>query len=334
MVCHVPYGSRLAVDGDHGARDGQPGVGGQDAALDDPGRLERVARLLVTLRPVGLEVDHLPGVARVADGEGHTGPAADAGHRRPPPVVGLHRPRPGAHPRRRVRPEPDALEQAAAQPPDELNADLDAPGRRAGHIDQPDADRLLGPERDLGPGPFGVGVQLDPAQPVSRRGGQREDLGDAGRRRAGRIQAIAAVAIGLAPDQQGPRIRIEIREGPGDGHVRMGQDVHDRAPDRPAVGIEHAAGDGHPGGSGGIGLRHGFGLIDAARATFAAGAAGSLTGSSVIAMERASQSAPVATAARSIKDIAVSLSLWISMDLRTSWASAAAGAESAPPAAA
>ena len=63
----------------------------------------------------------------------------------PPLVVGLDRPRPGAHALGRVRPERDAVEQAVvARPADALDPDLDPSGRHAGHVDQPDAERLLG----------------------------------------------------------------------------------------------------------------------------------------------------------------------------------------------
>ena len=122
--------------------------------------------------------------------------------------------------------------------------------------------------------------------------------------------------------------------GADPGRAGPRDQVDDRARDRLAVGVEHAAGDGHPARGGGIGFRRGLGLVGVARRDFAAGAAGSFTGSSFIASEWASQPAPVATAARSNKVIAVSFSLWSSMVRRTSWARAAAGAESAPPAAA
>ena len=63
------------------------------------------------------------------------------------------------------------------------------------------------------------------------------------------------------------------------------------------------------------------------------GAANFRVGSSFIAIERASQLPPVATAARSNKVIAVNLSLESSMVRRTSRARSAAGADRAPPAA-
>ncbi len=66
----------------------------------------------------------------------------------------------------------------------------------------------------------------------------------------------------------------------------------------------------------------------------AACAVGRFAGPSFIAREWASQPVPVATAARTSTAIAASLSLWINMDFRTSWASAGAGAVSAPPPAA
>ena len=50
-----------------------------------------------------------------------------------------------------------------------LDRDLDALDRPAFHVEQPPLDHLLGPERDVGIGLVGVGVELDPAGAVAWR---------------------------------------------------------------------------------------------------------------------------------------------------------------------
>ena len=53
--------------------------------------------------------------------------------------------------------------------------DLDVPGGPALQVDQPAVDHLLGPERDVGGGLLGVGIELGPADAVARRqGGQAQ----------------------------------------------------------------------------------------------------------------------------------------------------------------
>ncbi len=147
-------------DVDHGARDRLAGVGGEDPALDDLGRLERQGDLLPGSGVGLVDQQVLPGEAPVEHGEPDARAAADAGDGRLPLVVGLDRPRPGAQALGRV------------DPPDHgaLGPDLGALRRRPGHVDQPDADRLLGAELHVGRRPIGVGIQLDPAEAVAGRG--------------------------------------------------------------------------------------------------------------------------------------------------------------------
>ena len=80
---------------------------------------------------------------------------------------------------------------------------LDAPGRRAGRVHQPDAHGLLRLEPDLGHRFLGVGVQLDPAEPVPGRGGHRMHLENAARPGAGRVELEPAVGVGLGLAQHG-----------------------------------------------------------------------------------------------------------------------------------
>ena len=120
-------------------------------------------------------------------------------------------------------------------------------------------------------------------RPKPGRGGQRDDLEDAGRRGAGRVEPEPAVGVGLALAQQGELVDLVAGADPGRAGPR--DQVDDRALDRLAVGVEHAAGDGHPARRAGSGFVSGRGR-SASPARPAPRVAGSFTGSSFIASER------------------------------------------------
>src|SRR5262249_23923660 len=77
-----------------------------------------------------------------------------------------------------------------------------------------------------------------------RRGGNRMDLEDAGRGRARRVEAEPAISVGPALAQQS--IVVTLVAGADPRRAPPGDQVDGRALDRPAVWVEHAAGDGHP----------------------------------------------------------------------------------------
>ena len=158
----------------------------------------------------------MPGVAEVAHIQAKPYTTADAGQCDPPLVVGRDRSRPGADALGRVGREPDALVSAlVVHPPDATERDLDTAGRRAGHVDQPDAHGLLGLEPDVGRGLLGVGVQLGPAESVPGRGRQRDHLEDADRRGAGCVEAVPAVGTGLALAEQLVPVDLVAGADPG-----------------------------------------------------------------------------------------------------------------------
>ena len=165
------------------------------------------------------------------------------------------------------------------------------------------------------------------AQPRPKPGAAASaiDLEDAARRGAGRVEAIPAVAVGLALAEQGERVDL--------ARWRATQGVRGRA-----IRSTTAPVTGLPSGSStrpatvirAVATGSGFVVGEAeptpCGATFATGAAGSLTGSSFIASERASQPGAGGDGGQErARMIAVSLSLWKSMVRRTSWARAAAG---------
>ena len=190
-------------------------------------------------------------------------------------------------------------------------------------VEQPPLDHLLGPERDVGGGLIGVGVELDPADAVARRDGDGADLVMASTTRC------AAASSRNRPEPSPSRLadRRQVRSPPTAGRVRCLSacvDHHRRVRHRLALRVEHAADDEHP-ARGRLRIR-----VVRLRGDRTWVRLSSLTSGLAMAGEAP---APVATAPRSSKVNARSFSLWISMDRSTSWARAVAEAETAPPAA-
>ena len=317
---------------DHGIGDRPAGVGVEHAALDEPRRLEGDGRLPGGRNPGRVDAHALPDVAEVAHAEADRRAPADARECRSPLVVRVGGPRPDAEALRRVRPDGDAVVLALVVATSHA---VDGRPRRPGP-----ASRSRPPAGRARPAPAGAGsrprasrrrdsarpsrartrarrpprctskTRLDPCG-ASRAGtGRRRRPGPGPARRAGRRSSVAATR-----GERGRAIRSTTAPLTG---LPSGPST------RPATVIRPVAA-----GSGFV-----VAWADRRSRGRPRRAAGSFTGSSFMASERASQPAPVATAARSSRDIAVSLSLWSSMVRRTSWASAEAGAASAPPAAA
>ena len=196
-------------------------------------------------------------------------------------------------------------------------------GRLTGHVDQPAVDDLLGPELDLGRGLLGVGVELGPAEadPGARgQGVDREERADAVRDASRRKRPSPS-------DGPWPSRACRVDLCSALSHGRAGSPDHvDAAPcHRLAVGVEHAAGDGHPCRGGGIGSRRRSG-----RSTCGARPADRpVVHGLVLHRQGVGKTAGAGGdgGERATADIAVSFSLWINMDLSTSWARAAAGRE-------
>ena len=129
---------------------------------------------------VGIDRDLRPGEPRIIDAELDAEVPAGAADGEPALGVAERRPGPGrqvvAVERREGRPleiryprgrpvHEDPRDDAAHG----LDRHLDVADRPAIHVEQPPLDHLLGPERDVGGRPVGVGIELDPAGAVAGR---------------------------------------------------------------------------------------------------------------------------------------------------------------------
>ena len=166
-------------------RDGLAGVGIGDATGDDPGRLQCHRHGLRVRRVVGLDVDHLRGESRVGDAQVGLEAAADAMQGEPAIGVGGRRLGPGrqvvhasppvgrtfeaAHERIRV---PESKEDAS----DGRDRHRDTLGGPALQVEEAPLDHLLGLQPDFGVGLIGVGVELGPADSVTRCQGDGHEL--------------------------------------------------------------------------------------------------------------------------------------------------------------
>src|SRR5262249_6378803 len=114
-----------------------------------------------------------------------------------------------------------------------------------GHVNQPDAMRLLGEEPDIRGGPVGVGVQPGPAKAVSGRPGHGIDLENTSRSRARCVYAKLAVFFRLALPHQGVLASVHLFTRADPGRTGLGDELHDRSLQRVAVSVENTTGDDH-----------------------------------------------------------------------------------------
>ena len=218
------------VDDDQGVRDRLAGVGIGDSPVHGPGRLQRDRERLGDRGGVGLQLDHLHGESRVGDGQRDPEARAHAMQGEPAVGVGGRRLGPGRHVVPVGPPKGRALGartlgvgvlmKDVADGPDR---DLDAAHGLARDVEEPALDHPLGLEPDLGVGPIGVGIEVDPADAIA---GSHRDGGElviTRRGRAGRIEpeTARAVAARMADRVRAQRLQADggpDRLGPRGGH--------------------------------------------------------------------------------------------------------------------
>ena len=176
---------------------------------------------------------------------------------------------------------------------------LDIAGGLALQVEQPPVDHLLGPKRDLGGGLIGVGVELDPADAITRRQGDRAEFVVTRRRGARRRRPGT-----------GPSRRWRPGRAPSDtidsADVRCRQDPWTaRRPSRmrPAPACLAGRARGRPRTSARGRLL--VGVIRLGGGPVVAAAARAILGSSFIASARARKPAPAPPAASNSRDSAV-----------------------------
>ena len=183
---------------DDGTRYRLPRVSGNDTSLDDRRGLNYHRGLRRRVLAVGLYLHPLPRETVVTDFEADGEVTANAREREPSFSIRGDGLRPRVQTFEAVVPERNAIVRSElGGPAHAADPQLDSGCRLTVQVDELAANELFGLEPNLRRGRTRVGIQLGPAEPESRGGGDRIHLEEASRRGAGRFQSEAAVGVWL-----------------------------------------------------------------------------------------------------------------------------------------